>query len=294
MAKEDESGDISQADLDAMLAGAGGGAAEPESGDSGGGLNQADIDATMGGGGDSSDSGEMSQADIDAAMGGGGGDSSDSSEMSQADIDAAMGGGSQAAASSRGGSQAAADEVLAGARDTDVLDQSAIDKALEAAGDAVGEVVAAVEEQDARLDSAGRPFDDIAAAMAEAIGGDASDVGDDAPPLTSASTAAAVQALDVPDFHNADLTAEAKKKIDLLEDVELNVRIELGRTRMLVEDVLGLNDGAIVELEKLAGDPVDVLVNERLVARGEVLVLNDNFCVRINEIISHRGEALRS
>ncbi|MCC6676951.1 MAG: flagellar motor switch protein FliN [Phycisphaerales bacterium] len=75
------------------------------------------------------------------------------------------------------------------------------------------------------------------------------------------------------------------KGIDLLSDVNLNVKIELGRTRMLVEDVLKLAEGAIVELEKLAGDPVDIFVNDRPIARGEVLVLNDNFCVRINEIL---------
>jgi flagellar motor switch protein FliN/FliY len=74
--------------------------------------------------------------------------------------------------------------------------------------------------------------------------------------------------------------------IDLLRDVELNVKIELGRSRMLVDDVLRLGEGSVVELDKLAGDPVDVLVNDRLVARGEVLVLNDNFCVRINDIVS--------
>ena len=75
------------------------------------------------------------------------------------------------------------------------------------------------------------------------------------------------------------------KGLDLLADVNLNVKIELGRTRMLVEDVLKLSEGAVVELDKLAGDPVDVYVNDRHIARGEVLVLNDNFCVRINEII---------
>lgn len=78
---------------------------------------------------------------------------------------------------------------------------------------------------------------------------------------------------------------ERRSGLDLLNDVNLNVTIELGRTRMLVEDVLRLGDGCVVELDKLAGDPVDVYVNERLVARGEVLVLNDNFCVRINEIV---------
>src|SRR5438874_305987 len=82
------------------------------------------------------------------------------------------------------------------------------------------------------------------------------------------------------------------RAIDLLSDVNLNVKIELGRTRMLVEDVLKLSEGAVVELDKLAGDPVDVFVNDRHVARGEVLVLNDNFCVRINEILSPNLEAL--
>ncbi len=76
-----------------------------------------------------------------------------------------------------------------------------------------------------------------------------------------------------------------KHGIDLLSDVHMNVRIELGRTRMYVEDVLRLSDGAVVELDKLAGDPVDVFVNDRKVARGEVLVLNDLFCVRISEVV---------
>jgi len=89
----------------------------------------------------------------------------------------------------------------------------------------------------------------------------------------------------LPDFHQVMQDAQVSS-IDLLRDVDLNVKIELGRSRMLVEDVLKLSEGSVVELDKLAGDPVDVFVNERLVARGEVLVLNDNFCVRINEIVA--------
>jgi flagellar motor switch protein FliN/FliY len=97
----------------------------------------------------------------------------------------------------------------------------------------------------------------------------------------------AVDAADfkMPDFQQVMQDAQASS-IDLLRDVDLNVKIELGRSRMLVEDVLKLGEGSVVELDKLAGDPVDVFVNERLVARGEVLVLNDNFCVRINEIVA--------
>jgi flagellar motor switch protein FliN/FliY len=73
--------------------------------------------------------------------------------------------------------------------------------------------------------------------------------------------------------------------LDLLDDVTLNVKIELGRTRMFVEDVLRLSENSVVELDKAAGDPVDIFVNDRHVARGEVLVLNENFCVRVSEII---------
>ena len=72
----------------------------------------------------------------------------------------------------------------------------------------------------------------------------------------------------------------------LLRDVELTVRIELGRTRLLLDDVLKLRDGAVVELNKLAGEPVDVFVNDRLIARGEVVVAEDNLGVRLTEIIS--------
>lgn len=78
----------------------------------------------------------------------------------------------------------------------------------------------------------------------------------------------------------------ARRGLDMLADVELDVVIELGRTEMYVEDVLRLQAGSVVELDKLAGDPVDVYVNGRRIARGEVLVLNDNFCIRVSEVIS--------
>ena len=74
--------------------------------------------------------------------------------------------------------------------------------------------------------------------------------------------------------------------ISALQDVELDLRIELGRTELLIDDVMKLAEGSVVQLDKLAGDPVDVLVNGRLIARGEVLVLNDNFCVRVAEILT--------
>ena len=77
-----------------------------------------------------------------------------------------------------------------------------------------------------------------------------------------------------------------KATLELLRDVDLDLRIELGRTEMFLEDVLKLRRGSVVTLDKLAGDPVDIYVNGRLIARGEVLVLNDNFCVRVAELLS--------
>jgi flagellar motor switch protein FliN/FliY len=86
------------------------------------------------------------------------------------------------------------------------------------------------------------------------------------------------------DFSGAPPSAEGAT-LELIRDVELDVRIELGRANMHLEEVLKLHKGSVVPLDKLAGDPVDVYVNGRLIARGEVLVLNDNFCVRIAELI---------
>lgn len=89
----------------------------------------------------------------------------------------------------------------------------------------------------------------------------------------------------LPDFTALVPDASGQVGIDLLADVHLHVKIELGRTRMLLEDVLRLGEGAVVELDRLAGDPVDIFVNDRLLARGEILVVNDMFCVRVSEVL---------
>lgn len=74
--------------------------------------------------------------------------------------------------------------------------------------------------------------------------------------------------------------------IDLLMDVSLPVSIELGRTKMSISDILALGPGSVVELARLAGEPVDVMVNHKLVARGEVVVVDENFGVRITQLIT--------
>lgn len=109
------------------------------------------------------------------------------------------------------------------------------------------------------------------------------------PSMLATDPTAGSAPFNLPAFQQAMADVQVSN-IDLLRDVELNVKIELGRSRMLVEDVLKLAEGSVVELDKLAGDPVDVFVNDRLVARGEVLVLNDNFCVRVNEIMAGAKE----
>ena len=74
--------------------------------------------------------------------------------------------------------------------------------------------------------------------------------------------------------------------IGLLMDVYMEMTVELGRTRKLIKEILGMGEGTIIELDKLAGEPVDILVNHKLIAKGEVVVIDENFGVRVTEIVS--------
>ncbi len=76
--------------------------------------------------------------------------------------------------------------------------------------------------------------------------------------------------------------------LDLILDIPLKVSVELGRAKMLVSDLLNLSQGSVIELNKLAGDSMEVLVNDRLVAKGEAVVVNEKFGIRLTEIISQR------
>lgn len=81
-------------------------------------------------------------------------------------------------------------------------------------------------------------------------------------------------------------TEEKIKKLDMILDIPLKVSVELGRTKLLVNDLLQLGQGSVIELSKLAGDPLEVLVNDKLVARGEVVVVNEKFGIRLTDIVS--------
>ncbi len=160
--------------------------------------------------------------------------------------------------------------------DSDLLDAASLDELLKAAsaesGEAGGEVA---PDAGAAGEAASTEGDALSADWAAALGEGAAGPGP------------APSKYDFPDLSPALPDGVDPNKMSMLSDVKLNVRIELGRTRMLVEDVLKLGEGSVVELDKLAGDPVDVIVNGRLVARGEVLILNDNFCVRICEVLEN-------
>ena len=74
--------------------------------------------------------------------------------------------------------------------------------------------------------------------------------------------------------------------LDLILDIPLTVTVELGRSKMLINDLLQLGRGSVIELTKLAGEPLEVLVHQKLVARGEVVVVNEKFGVRLTDIVS--------
>lgn len=75
--------------------------------------------------------------------------------------------------------------------------------------------------------------------------------------------------------------------LEVLLDIPLKVNVELGRTKILVNDLIKLHKGSVIELSKLAGEPLDLLVNDKVVAKGEVIVVNEKFGIRLSEIVSH-------
>ena len=216
-------------------------------------IDQVAVDALFSAGGGEEQSTSVAplaqQGDLSSAV----------QEINQADIDALL---------SAAGAAADADGPL-------------VETAALVDGDALQDPPSA-PRPDTRRDSPGRPFAETAAARPAAIAEEPAAAATSATPPVLPATPFVLPDLNVPSSFDID-----PKRVTMLSDVNLRVRIELGRTRMLVEDVLKLGEGSVVELDKPAGDPVDVYVNDRLVARGEVLVLADNFCVRISEVISN-------
>ncbi len=114
------------------------------------------------------------------------------------------------------------------------------------------------------------------------------DFGDGAPASSEAQAEPDQPTVQKAEFQQLSATSSEKspQNIELLMDVELPVSIELGRTRMNIADILALGPGSIVELDKLVGEPVDLLVNQKCVARGEVVVVEESFGLRITQLMS--------
>ncbi|MCM3782951.1 flagellar motor switch phosphatase FliY [Neobacillus mesonae] len=95
-----------------------------------------------------------------------------------------------------------------------------------------------------------------------------------------------VQPVQFANFNNGSFGQPNDNNLNLLMDIPLKVTVELGRTQKQIKDILELSQGSIIELDKLAGEPVDILVNQKLIAKGEVVVIDENFGVRVTDIIS--------
>ncbi|QAY65610.1 flagellar motor switch phosphatase FliY [Paenibacillus protaetiae] len=95
-----------------------------------------------------------------------------------------------------------------------------------------------------------------------------------------------VQPVQFANFNNASYVQQDATNLNLLLDIPLKVTVELGRTQKQIKDILELSQGSIIELDKLAGEPVDILVNNKLIAKGEVVVIDENFGVRVTDIVS--------
>jgi flagellar motor switch protein FliN/FliY len=104
-------------------------------------------------------------------------------------------------------------------------------------------------------------------------------------PMSSAN----VQSVQFPNL-TPHVTSQEQGNIGLIMDVYMEMTVELGRTKKPVKEILGMGEGTIIELDKLAGEPVDILVNHKLIAKGEVVVIDENFGVRVTEIVSPIGQ----
>lgn len=127
--------------------------------------------------------------------------------------------------------------------------------------------------EDSEADAPEEDAGDAASALLSALGGDDDDEGDDDGQMLGAE-------------EEGEPGEARDRNLDLILDIPLKVTVELGRTKMVVTDLLNLGQGSVVELSKLAGEPMEVLVNNKLVARGEAVVVNEKFGVRLTDIIS--------
>jgi len=108
---------------------------------------------------------------------------------------------------------------------------------------------------------------------------------------TATATATEVRPVQLPHFEKAPAVAAEQADIGRLMDVDLRMTVELGSTTRTIREVLDIDAGAVIELDQLAGEPVAILVNHKPIARGEVVVIDNNFGVRVTEIVGRADQA---
>lgn len=124
-------------------------------------------------------------------------------------------------------------------------------------------------------------MDDWAAAMAEQAESEAQ-----AEEAQNEKGEAQVAELEELSEEGAPISAEEKRKLDTILDIPVTISMEVGRSKISIRNLLQLNQGSVVELDRVAGEPLDVLVNGTLIAHGEVVVVNDKFGIRLTDVIS--------
>ncbi len=150
----------------------------------------------------------------------------------------------------------------------------------------------AEEEEQATADAKDAPAEaaasdeELAARWAEALAEDEEAESKSAEKAGLRTQATEAQFADMTDIAKRPPADGAKRELDFILDIPLDVSAELGRTRLLINELLQLGQGSVVELNKLAGEPLEVYVNGKLVARGEAVVINEKFGVRLTDIIS--------
>ncbi len=107
----------------------------------------------------------------------------------------------------------------------------------------------------------------------------------DAPQVKKAEFSDLNQFAETSQINSSQIASAASSNMSLLMDVPMNVTVELGRASRKIKEILSLNVGSVVELDKLSGEPVDILVNGKIIAKAEVVVIDENFGVRITEVI---------
>ncbi|MDC1347583.1 MAG: flagellar motor switch protein FliN [Glaciecola sp.] len=127
--------------------------------------------------------------------------------------------------------------------------------------------------------------DDWAAAMAEQADAEANDNTPEGETVLEQG-ADTVQVADLDELSDAGSDAYDKGKLDTILDIPVNISMEVGKSSISIRNLLQLNQGSVVELDRVAGEPLDVLVNGTLIAHGEVVVVNDKFGIRLTDVIS--------